>query len=53
MIYAARVPERFFPGRFDIMFHSHQIFHIFVVVAALIHLSNIQEIAFARIHSRR
>lgn len=49
LIYAFRIPEKYFPGKFDIMFHSHQIFHVFVVVAALIHLFNIQEIALARI----
>ena len=49
LIYAFRIPEKYFPGRFDIMFHSHQIFHVFVVVAAIIHLFNIKEIAFARI----
>ncbi|KAJ1926995.1 hypothetical protein IWQ60_003334 [Tieghemiomyces parasiticus] len=37
LIYAARVPERWFPGRFDYWFHSHQIFHLFVVAAAVSH----------------
>lgn len=36
-IYAARVPERFWPGSFDIWGHSHQIFHIMVVLAAFSH----------------
>ncbi|TPP65555.1 Adiponectin receptor [Fasciola gigantica] len=36
-IYAARVPERCCPGKFDIWFQSHQIFHVFVVAAALVH----------------
>ena len=49
IIYAMRFPERFFPGKFDIMFHSHQIFHVLIVIAAWIHLNNIQEIAFLRI----
>ncbi|KAH9975846.1 hemolysin-III related-domain-containing protein [Lactifluus volemus] len=35
VIYANRVPERLSPGRFDIFFSSHQILHIFVVLAAL------------------
>lgn len=26
-IYAKRVPERWFPGRFDVLLASHQIFH--------------------------
>jgi adiponectin receptor len=36
-IYASRVPERWFPGRFDLFFNSHQIWHVCVVLAALIH----------------
>ena len=36
-LYAARIPERFFPGKFDIWASSHQLFHICVVVAAYIH----------------
>ena len=31
-IYSMRIPERFFPGKFDIFAHSHQIFHMFVIV---------------------
>jgi adiponectin receptor len=37
-LYAARWPERSFPGRFDIWGSSHQIFHLFVVLAAGTHL---------------
>ncbi|KAG6552870.1 hypothetical protein Mapa_005525 [Marchantia paleacea] len=37
VLYAARIPERFKPGRFDIVGHSHQIFHVLVVFAALAH----------------
>lgn len=36
-LYAARVPERWKPGAFDVAFHSHQLFHIAVVVAACVH----------------
>ncbi|ESQ46371.1 hypothetical protein EUTSA_v10000219mg [Eutrema salsugineum] len=35
--YVSRVPERWKPGAFDIAGHSHQIFHVFVVLGALIH----------------
>ncbi|KAG5225884.1 heptahelical transmembrane protein [Salix suchowensis] len=35
--YITRVPERLKPGAFDIVGHSHQIFHVFVVLAALSH----------------
>jgi adiponectin receptor len=37
VIYATRVPERFKPGAFDVAFHSHQLFHVCVVIAAMIH----------------
>ncbi|CAL0330406.1 unnamed protein product [Lupinus luteus] len=36
-IYVARIPERWKPGAFDIAGHSHQIFHVFVVLGALAH----------------
>eukprot|EP01023_Acetabularia_acetabulum_P042490 TRINITY_DN4204_c0_g1_i4.p2 TRINITY_DN4204_c0_g1~~TRINITY_DN4204_c0_g1_i4.p2 ORF type:complete len:167 (-),score=22.02 TRINITY_DN4204_c0_g1_i4:145-645(-) len=36
-VYALRIPERWYPGKFDILFHSHQIFHVFVVLGACIH----------------
>ncbi|KAF6239124.1 hypothetical protein HO173_002996 [Letharia columbiana] len=34
-IYAARVPERFQPGRYDIWGSSHQIFHVLITLAAM------------------
>jgi adiponectin receptor len=37
-IYAARVPEKWSPGTYDIWGSSHQIFHVLVVVAATAHL---------------
>lgn len=37
-LYAFRIPERFVPGKFDIMCHSHQFFHIAVIVGAYVHL---------------
>lgn len=37
-IYAARVPEKWHPGRYDVLGSSHQIFHLFVVAAATSHL---------------
>lgn len=52
LIYAYQIPECFYPGRFDIWFQSHQIFHVFVVIAALVHLTSILEIAEYR-RSRR
>ncbi|KAM0844771.1 hypothetical protein ACQ4PT_056832 [Festuca glaucescens] len=35
--YVARVPERWRPGMFDCVGHSHQIFHVLVLVGALLH----------------
>jgi adiponectin receptor len=40
VIYATRFPERFYPGRFDVWFSSHQLWHICVVAAALVHFVN-------------
>ncbi|KAJ2615407.1 hypothetical protein H4S08_001258 [Coemansia sp. RSA 1365] len=37
VIYAFKIPERYRPGKHDVLFHSHQIFHVFVVLAALLH----------------
>ncbi|XP_073034518.1 heptahelical transmembrane protein 3-like isoform X1 [Primulina eburnea] len=37
VFYVTRIPERWMPGAFDILGHSHQIFHVFVVAAALTH----------------
>ncbi|KAF2396253.1 HlyIII-domain-containing protein [Trichodelitschia bisporula] len=41
VIYAARVPERLAPGRFDIWGSSHQIFHVLVLTAAATHLTGL------------
>ncbi|OAD59204.1 hypothetical protein WN48_09470 [Eufriesea mexicana] len=46
MFYALRVPERFFPGKFDIW--SHQIFHVLVIAAAFVHYHGITEMAMYR-----
>lgn len=40
-IYANRVPEKWAPGRFDIWGSSHQIFHVFVLIAAAVHLTGL------------
>ncbi|KAJ5584497.1 uncharacterized protein N7459_004297 [Penicillium hispanicum] len=49
-IYAARVPERLQPGKFDIFGSSHQIFHVLVVCAAMAHLTGLLK-AFDHRHS--
>lgn len=36
-LYAVRFPERVTPGGYDYFGHSHQIFHVFVVIAAWCH----------------
>ncbi|CAF1373264.1 unnamed protein product [Rotaria sordida] len=41
IIYAIRIPERYFPGRFDIVGQSHQILHIAVIVAVYLHFYGI------------
>lgn len=48
-IYSLRIPERIFPGKFDIWFQSHQIFHTFVVAAAFVHYHGISVIATYRL----
>ncbi|KAI6081445.1 putative hemolysin-III channel protein Izh2 [Hypoxylon rubiginosum] len=50
-IYAARIPERWAPYRFDILGASHQIFHVAVMIAAWIHFCGLLE-AFHGIRSR-
>ncbi|KAL1589725.1 hypothetical protein WHR41_01655 [Cladosporium halotolerans] len=35
--YASRLPERWFPNRFDFVGASHQIFHLLVLAAGLVH----------------
>ena len=37
VIFSLRVPEKWYPGRFDLVLHSHQIFHVFVVVGCYLH----------------
>ncbi|KAF1987280.1 HlyIII-domain-containing protein [Aulographum hederae CBS 113979] len=50
-LYAARVPERFSPGRFDIWGSSHQIFHVLVLLAAAAHFTGLVK-AFERKHGK-
>lgn len=44
LLYATRMPERFFPGKFDLVFHSHQLFHVAVVVGAYLHYLGVLEL---------
>lgn len=49
-LYAVRWPERTSPGTFDIWGHSHQLFHILILLAAASHLKGIAK-AFDYHHS--
>lgn len=37
VFYVSRIPERWKPGWFDLAGHSHQIFHVLVVMGAIAH----------------
>jgi adiponectin receptor len=37
IIYMLRIPERWFPNRFDYFGASHQIFHFCILAAAMMH----------------
>lgn len=43
VLYGARFPEKYAPGKYDIWGHSHQLFHILVVAAALCHLNGLMK----------
>jgi len=51
-IYAARIPEKWSPGKYDIWGSSHQIFHVLVVLAAASHLVSLVK-AFDYAHSQK
>ncbi|KAF5879103.1 putative hemolysin-iii channel protein [Botrytis fragariae] len=48
--YAARIPEKWFPRRHDILGSSHQILHFMVIFAGLAHMAGLLR-AFDHIHS--
>jgi adiponectin receptor len=48
-LYGARIPERFLPGKCDIWFQSHQIFHLLVIAAAFVHYEGISQMAVHRL----
>jgi adiponectin receptor len=37
VIYIFKIPERWYPGHFDLLLHSHQLWHFFVLGAAVVH----------------
>jgi len=48
-LYATRTPERFCPGKCDLWLQSHQLFHIFVIIAASVHYYGITEMVVRRL----
>ncbi|KAJ1915577.1 hypothetical protein H4219_004243 [Mycoemilia scoparia] len=50
LFYALHIPERWAPGKFDYVLNSHQIFHVFVVLAAICHYMGLVK-AFVWNHS--
>ncbi|KAI7872209.1 HlyIII-domain-containing protein [Spinellus fusiger] len=46
VIYAHRMPERYSPGTFNIWLASHQIFHLFVLVALYSHYTGMMKAMF-------
>jgi len=49
VLYGSRIPERFLPGKCDIWFQSHQIFHVLVIAAAFVHFHGMQNMAVHRL----
>uniref|UniRef100_A0A0N5A1T8 ADIPOR-like receptor IZH1 n=1 Tax=Parastrongyloides trichosuri TaxID=131310 RepID=A0A0N5A1T8_PARTI len=49
--YALRFPERCCMGKFDYLFHSHQFFHVFVVMAAFLHFFGLCRVAMIKMGS--
>ncbi|XP_020240892.1 heptahelical transmembrane protein ADIPOR3-like [Asparagus officinalis] len=37
IVYALRIPERWLPGKFDLIGHSHQLWHVLVIAGAYTH----------------
>lgn len=44
LLYAMQIPERFFPGKLNLIGHSHFLFHCCVVAAACVHYWNIHRL---------
>ncbi|KAI0418884.1 mPR-like GPCR protein [Xylaria grammica] len=51
--YASRFPECIKPGTFDIFGSSHQIFHVLVVIATLVHLVGVLQAFDYNYHNRQ
>ena len=48
-IYISRFPEKLYPGRFDLLFASHQIWHALVFAAAYVHYFGAVELYLWRV----
>ncbi|KIN05001.1 hypothetical protein OIDMADRAFT_101848 [Oidiodendron maius Zn] len=53
LFYAMRIPEAFKPGEFDTFGSSHQIFHIFTVLASVVHATGVLTSFNYNYHNRR
>ena len=51
IIYITRFPEIKYPGKFDFFGSSHQLFHIFVVIAAIFHYFGSLDAYYSRFNS--
>mmetsp|Transcript_41500 Transcript_41500/g.47870 ORF Transcript_41500/g.47870 Transcript_41500/m.47870 type:complete len:116 (-) Transcript_41500:26-373(-) len=49
-IYSVRFPEAIFPGKFDFFGHSHNLWHFFVLLAAITHYYGSLELYHLRRH---
>jgi len=49
MFFITRFPECVWPGKFNLVFQSHQIFHVFVVLAALVQTYAIYNLRIIRL----
>ncbi|KAJ5923412.1 hemolysin-III channel protein Izh2 [Penicillium verhagenii] len=52
IIYTTRIPESLSPGKFDILGSSHQIFHVLVVIATVLHLVGVLSAFDYNYHNR-
>lgn len=41
LLYTFKIPECFYPGGFDYIGNSHNLFHIFIAIGAFVHYNNI------------
>ena len=50
LVYSIRFPESWYPGKFDLCGHSHNLWHCFVLLAAIAHYYGSLEIYHLRRH---